>query len=302
MKKKILITGGSGFIGSRVKEDLKNSGFEILTIGRSENEDLKLDLKDTKLQNIINDFLPDIVCHFASGSNITRADENKEKEFNDTVLCSESLIKSLLTLKVKPEKIIYLSTQSVYGLPKYLPVDELHPTLPVTVYGECKLKVEELIKQSKLNYLIFRISSVYGPMQDPKKSGVIAKFIKRIKENKSPIVFNSMDLISDFIYIDDVTSAIVSVIKDSLETKNKIYNLGSGKPTSLKEILNILYKYFPNAPKPKLEINQLYPNTEQKGLYLDTNKIQSELKWHAKYNIEEGLKQMLEKTKSFSTL
>lgn len=291
MKKKVLITGGSGFIGSSVKKCLSSLGFEILTIGRSKKEDFQFDLvkglsRDKLLEKTIKDFSPDIVCHFASGSNIVNANRNKEEEFNYTVLSTKYLIKVLEGFKL--DKFIYLSSQAVYGLPKTLPVSELHPTNPATIYGENKLKVENIITQSKLNYLIFRISSVYGALQNPERSGAIANFISKIKNNQSPVVFNSFDLYSDFIYIDDVTSAIVNAIQDGSH-RPEIYNLGSGTATTLKEILNILYRYFPNAPKPKLMINALYPNKEQKGLYLDISKIQRELKWNTKYNIEEGL-------------
>ena len=291
MKKKILITGGSGFIGSSVKKYLNELGFEVLTIGRGKKEDFQFDLisglsGEKPLKKIIKDFSPDIVCHFASGSNIVNANKNKEKEFNDTVLSTKYLIEVLKELKL--EKFIYLSSQAVYGLPKTLPVSELHPTNPTTVYGENKLEIENIITQSKLNYLIFRASSVYGALQNPEKSGAIANFINKIRSNQSPVVFNSFDLYSDFIYIDDVACAVVKSIQDG-SRKCEIYNLGFGKATTLREILNILYRYFSNAPEPKLMINDLYPSKEQKGLYLDISKIQRELKWNTKYNIEEGL-------------
>ncbi|MBI3591834.1 MAG: NAD-dependent epimerase/dehydratase family protein [Candidatus Melainabacteria bacterium] len=297
MKKKILITGGSGFIGSNLKNNLSNCDLSVLTVGRGEKEDCKIDLRDPRFKNIIEDFLPDVVCHFASGSNIMRANENKEKEFNDSVLSTESLNKNLSQLKSKPEKIIYLSSQAVYGLPECLPVPESHATHPKTIYGENKLKAENVIIKSSLNYVVFRISSVYGPMQDHQKSGVIAKFINRMKNNQSPVVFNSIDLYSDFIYVDDLVSAIVKVILNDPQVKNKIYNIGSGKPTTLKEILDILYEYFPHAPEPEFKTNALYPDKEQKGLYLDVKKIQTELNWVTKYSIEEGLRLMVKNIK-----
>lgn len=292
-KKKILITGGAGFIGSNVKNSLKNLNYEILSIGRNKLEDLKIDLKDPSLQNIIKDFLPDVVCHFASGSNIRRASEDVETEFNDTVCATENLLKVLSSLNLEEIKILYLSSQAVYGLPLYLPVDEVHPTKPLTAYGNNKLKVETLITRSKLNYLIFRISTVYGKEQDYNKSGVVASFIEKMKNNEPPIVFNSLDVVTDLIYVNDVTGAIIKAIKDD-SLRNEIFNLGSGKAISLKDLLKILYKYFPRAPQAKLQTNTIYPTKKQKGLYLDIRKIQARLNWAAKYNIEEGLKEMLE--------
>lgn len=295
MKKKILITGSKGFIGSTFLKFLDKSKFEIVTLGRNNKEDLHFELNSALLANDvlkekITKFSPEYVFHFASGSSVMLADKNKNNEYENAFLGTDSLIKVLSTLKVKPERIVYLSSQAVYGLPKYLPLDELHETLPVNVYGENKLKTEKVLLESGLEYVIFRVSSVYGPFQDPHKSGVIAKFINRMQKGQSPIVFNSLELIGDFIYVDDVASVLVGIIKNDFTYRNEIYNLGFGKPVALKNILEILYKYFPNAPQPILQVNKLYPSKKEKGIYLDITKLQSHLGWRAKYNIEEGLK------------
>ena len=76
-------------------------------------------------------------------------------------------------------------------------------------------------------------------------------------------MFNSVDIFSDFIYRDDVISAITKAIFDK-NIKNEIFNLGSGKPTTLKELLDILYSHFPLAPKPEFQNNSLYPNKENR--------------------------------------
>lgn len=297
MKKRILITGGTGFIGSIVREKINSElDCEILSIGRGQGEDIKIDL-NSDLENTFKDFLPDIVFHLASGSNISKAEENKEKELHDVVHGTESLIKELTKLKFKPKKIIYLSSQAVYGIPKSLPVVESHVTSPITVYGKNKLEAEKIIVNSGLPYVIFRVSSVYGASQNPEKSGVIAKFINKLKRNESPTVFNSLELYSDFIYVDDLVRAVSVLAGENSNVTNQIYNLGSGKPTTLKTILEILYKYFPSAPAPIFAENSLYSTKEYKGLYLDISKIQSQLKWNCKYNIEDGIRLTLENIK-----
>lgn len=292
MKKNVLITGGSGFIGSNLKSALSENNFKVLTIGRSKNEDVQFDLKDPKITEILKDFLPDIVFHFASGTNIARAEEDKEKEFSDTVIATRSLLDFLKKLNKKQIKFIYLSSQSVYGIPEFLPVSENHKLIPVTVYGKNKLMVENTIIESSLDYIIFRVSSVFGGGQDFNKSGAIAKFIYRLSNNQSPKIFNSEDTVSDYIYINDLINALLKTI-DNLSINKKVFNLGSGKPTSLKEVLNILYQYFPSAPKPELIKNALYLSDSHKGLYLDISKIKKELSWSPIYSINEGLKEML---------
>ena len=300
MKEKVLITGGVGFIGSKLKSVLMQEGYEILTVGRNANEDFILNLSDDlKLNDVLKNFLPDVVCHLASGSNIERAEKEKDKEYNDAVLASKTLINCLEDIKQKQIKFIYLSSQSVYGVPKFLPVNEAHQTNPGTIYGEYKLKVEDLIRKSRLHYTIFRVSSVYGVGQDFKKSGVIAKFINKLMSKQSPVVFNSFDLFSDFIYVDDLTRVLVYVVKNKTtkNTTNEIFNLGSGVPITLKEILNILYKYFPDSPEPELKINPLYLDEEQKGMYLDITKVKSHLEWKPRYSICDGIEEILSSMK-----
>lgn len=288
--KKILITGGAGFIGSKLKDRLKQLGFEVLTIGRDQTEDYVAELTDTSLEKIIFDFSPDVVCHLASGSNIERANKNKEQEFKNVVLGTECLIKALTKISSsKPVRVIYLSSQVVYGFPESLPVGESHPLKPVTVYGENKLRAENVLIQSNLDYLIFRVSSVYGPNQNHLKSGTIAKFINKMKANESPVVFNGVDLFSDFIYVTDLVDVIVLAITNS-SLKNEVFNLGSGMPTSLKEILEHLYLHFPHAPKYVLIENTLYGDKDHKGIYLDIKKIKNTFPWVPKYSIGDGIK------------
>lgn len=290
-KERILITGSSGFIGSSLKSELVKEGFTVIGVGRSLNEDYCLDLLDPKLKDLIKDFKPDVICHLASGSNIARANEDKDKEFNDTVFATKKLLEAVKSLDLNT-KIVYLSSQAVYGLPQELPVKENHQCKPATVYGENKLKAEEIIVNSNLDYVIFRVASIYGMKQDFKKSGVIAKFINKMKNNESPVVFNSFDVFSDFIFVNDVVSAIVSSIKNN-SIKNEVFNLASGVPTTLNELLDILYKYFPDSPKAELQLNLLYLGKEQKGLYLSIENLKSKLNWSCKYDLKKGLGEIL---------
>ena len=291
--KKVLITGGAGFIGKFVKQKLKECGFNVLSIGRKKEEDVCIELNDPKLSQLISEFSPSIVCHFASGSNIARAEENKEKEFKNTVTSAGILVSALN--KMKNINFLYLSSQAVYGFAEKLPVSEKCLPFPVTEYGKNKFEVEKIVSASELNYLIFRVSSVYGPTQDSNKSGAIAKFINKLRSNQSPTVFNSFETFSDYIYVNDIVSAIILFITewDSLNIRREVFNLGSGVPVTLKELFEILYKFFPKAPKPTIVENKFYPDERQKGLYLDINKIELRSNWKPVYSINSGLQTLM---------
>jgi len=289
---KALITGSTGFIGSHVKSALELSGYKVFGLGRGSKEDFILDLSSKDLNNTIEEISPSLVFHFASGSNIARANEEKEKEYFDTVTSTENLLNSLKNLPNKP-KIIYLSSQAVYGIPKSLPITEDHKTAPKSIYGENKLKAEKLIMESSLDYLIFRVSSIYGPSQDYKKSGVITKFIHKMKTNEAPIIFNSLDICSDFLYVKDLASALVKATSSQYDIRG-IYNLASGKPISMKDLLDALYEYFPNAPKAVLESNNVYLSND---IYLSADKLKLDMNWSCKYNLKGGLNDMFQTVK-----
>ena len=293
--KKVLITGSTGFIGSALRKKLSGLDYEVMGIGREKKEDLKIDLSDPSLTDFVKKISPEIIFHLASGSNIARAEENKDKEYRDTVISTQTLINLLKLNDLSKTFFIYLSSQAVYGPQKIVPVNENQTPNPITTYGKNKLKAEEIITSSNFNYLIFRISSAFGPLQDYRKSGVIAKFINKMKNNESPIVFNSFDVITDLIYIDDIISALLIALEkiNSGVLLKEIFNLGSGEPKSVKDILNILYQFFPDTPKPKLELTNLYPGHEKKGIYLDTSKIKKVLNWSPKYSLETALTKML---------
>ena len=147
-------------------------------------------------------------------------------------------------LRSKVEKFIYASSCAVYGEPEYLPMDESHPTKPLSPYGVSKLAAEHYCQVIHQLYgiqtVILRYFNVYGPRQSKGPySGVISKFIELLKQKKVPLIFGDGSQTRDFVYIDDVVDANMRVL-NCKNCAGRAINIGSGKAASVKELCDTL--------------------------------------------------------------
>jgi len=140
------------------------------------------------------------------------------------------------------KKFIYISSATVYENPIYVPVDEKHPTNPLSPYGVSKLAGEHYTKiySGKMHVNIVRPFNVYSERMDPKNpySGMIAKFIERAKRGLSPIIYGDGKQTRDFIHAEDVARAIELVLEKG--ESGEVYNIGTGRETSIIELAEII--------------------------------------------------------------
>lgn len=293
MPQKILVTGGTGFIGRHLCARLVDDGWDATAVTI---EDVTIpDIRIVKA-NILDEksIAPlieqaDVVVHLAA---ITEHDAIFNKPFQ-TLELNYSGTRNVLNafVKGKAQHFIYPSTGKVYGKPVYLPYDEEHPTRPSTILGKSKLIAEKLIDFysafAAKSFSIFRIFNVYGPEQ--KGSFLIPTILRQIS---NPII-NLGDLkpMRDYIYIDDLIEAFMTVIKNPGRGLN-IYNAGSGKSYSALQILETLDML--NGTRHEIASD---PSKHRKDEYddekADTKKL-SRLGWHTITDIESGLKKTLD--------
>lgn len=262
---KALVTGGAGFIGSHLCEELVARGFPVISIddysaGKKENlrhlkkyknfQEAKCDITDTK--NLIKFFKGvDIVFHnAASKKSVCLIDPRRDLMVNGGG--TFNLLD--LAVKNKVKKFIHASTGSVYGEPKQFPTDEKHPTDPVSYYGVSKLSAEKYIQiyrsQWGLNTTILRYFHVYGTRQESNEfGGVVAIFIRNMLNNERPIVFGTGDQERSFTYVGDIVKAnlLVAVKKES---EGEIYNCASGIKVTVNELLKMVISAFGSKTKP----------------------------------------------------
>ena len=226
--KQVLITGGAGFIGSHLVEELvKNKEYQLtiiddLSTGKIKNLRI-LDLDAKQIERFYKDRIQDInitkqfdiIYHLAAKAN-TR--EKGLKDFADNVMATEAVVKLL-----KPEGHIYFSSScAVYGNQKE--VTEESPFKPISPYGYSKWMNELTIKINCKNYTIFRFSNVFGERQDgSNEMGLIGVIDYHLKNKKTMKVFNKGENYRDYCYVKDVVKALVTI------NKQGIFQIGSNK-------------------------------------------------------------------------
>ena len=290
--KKILITGGLGFIGSNLSLRLKKLGADLTIFDIASGDDIQ-DYKNLK-KAISQKF--DIIFHLAGFSGSRESNENVEESFKINTFASVNLFG--LVLKYSPKtKVILSNSRLEYGKPQYLPVDEKHPTLPTSAYGLSKLIATQMAlvyhKSNGLKVTIFRTSNVYGPHPSSKFSGynIINYFIDIAKNNGILSIYGDGKQLRDYIFIDDLTEAFM--LAADKNTSGEIYNLGFGKGISLKDMAKkIIDKVgrgrlvFKDWPGDYLEV--------ETGSYIsDINKIKKELGFLPKTGFDRGIEKTI---------
>ncbi len=300
---KILVTGGAGFIGSHLVEELLSNEHEILIFdncltGKKENLEItgnftfiNDDFGSENSLEVIEKFDPDICFHLAAQSSVVVSVENPALDFEHNILQPIKLIQVLLKSNCK--KFVFTSSGgTIFGEPSVIPTaEEDYADEPESPYGVAKKRLNELIKimlkNSSMTYSILNLSNVYGPRQDPHgEAGVVSIFANKYLKNEEPTIFGDGEQTRDYIYVKDVVSAL---IKASKIEENHFLNIGTGIETSVNDLANSMKIQF------KSEINPIYKPAREGELnrsVLNNTKAKQELNWKPNYSLDDGMKQV----------
>ncbi len=258
----ILVTGGAGFIGSHIVDELINNSYNVivadnLSTGRMENINnsaifYNIDIKDkTRLETLFVNNKIKYIIHLAAQASVGYSMKYPICDANENIISSLNLIE--LTKKYNIKKLIVSSTAAVYREPQYLPIDENHNANPSSYYGLSKLTMEKYIKLSNIDYIIFRFSNVYGPRQIPEgEAGVVSIFMDYFINNNEINIFGDGNQTRDFIYVKDIAKILFLCIKNDNITK-EIINISSNVSISINE----LYEKLKHITKKDLKVNYL---------------------------------------------
>lgn len=295
----ILVTGGAGFIGSNLVDALLENHDQVaviddLSTGRKKNLDNagnkitfhKKSILDGDLKEILRDV--DLIFHHAAQMNVRRSVEDPVFDMEVNIRGTLNLIENAPDL----EKIIFASSGgAIYGEPEYLPVDEKHLESPICPYGVAKLSVEKYLYYYHYNYGLkntcLRYANVYGERQDPLgEAGVIAIFINRMKDGKSPVIYGTGNQTRDYVHVKDVVKANIRALK-----KEGTFNIGTGIETSVNQLVEILSRA---SGKEVTSIYEEARKGEVDRIALDIQKARKHLKWNPEISLEEGMKKLWE--------
>jgi len=308
----VLITGGAGFIGSRLAKKLVDYGakpiiidnlhpqgggnlYNIMSIIKKIhflNKDIQSCVQNAiELSAIVGDceylfHLAGLTGHMDSMiSPLIDLKQNVEATLNLLEFCREHHPKI---------RVIYTSTRQLYGSPTYLPVDEQHPVNPLDINGIHKLTSENYVnlyyKYHKIPTTILRLSNVYGPglrVKDSKQM-FLGAWLRSILEDK-PFEIWGGEQKRDLIYVDDLCDAILLAALSS-NTIGETYNIGGNESVSLNDLAKILTE---SARKKVLYHIKSYPQDRKPieigDIYLDSQKLKSAIAWSPNIDLRTGL-------------
>ena len=296
---KSVITGGAGFIGSNLTDRLLDMGHKVTVLdnfvsGKKSNlshhnkKNLKIvNIDISKSENLDKYFKKvDYIFHLAALAEIIPSFKYPKKYFINNVIGTLNVLKAAKKNKIK--KMIYAASSSCYGAPKKFPTSEKDKIDLKHPYAVTKFIGEELVMRYALMFDMPNIScrffNVYGPRLNisGQYSAVIGNFLSQTKSKKALTIVGDGKQTRDFIHVDDLVNAFIKIIKS--KSINKIYNLGSGKRTSINTIAKIF-----GGKKKFIPIRR----GEPKNSVADIRKIKKDINWKPKISIEQGIKKLL---------
>lgn len=294
-KMKILVTGGAGFIGSHLVDELLDQGHEVLVVddlsaGYEKNVNpkaafKKIDITDDKLSDLVADFSPNIIFHLAAQKYVKVSMDRPDVDAQINIVGSLKLFKAAIENKVN--KFIFISTGgAIYDEHDTIPSTEQSKASPISPYALSKLTFENylaMLAGEKMDWTVLRLANVYGPRQDPYgEGGVVAIFSTSIVKNQNIFINGDGKQTRDYVYVKDVVNALLK----SMEAKKGIYNIGTTIETDVVDLVELIKKI--SKKDIKLEHRDAIAGEVMRSS-LDYQKAKKELDWQPQYNLETGL-------------
>jgi UDP-glucose 4-epimerase len=307
MSKRVLVTGGAGFIGRESVRKLVTSGYDVICFDLAEQiarHRPYLDKISTlgRLRLVSGSVLDrsavrqavhgvEVVLHLAAMLGVKKTEDNKLSCIEINVNGTDNVLSAAVSEGVK--KFILASSSEVYGEPNRNPIRETDDTKGKTVYAVTKLAGEELVKgyhqlYPSMQYTIIRFFNTYGEGQVAQF--VLCKFVREVLAGRNPVVYGDGSQVRSYGHVDDVTEGVKRIIENPI-SNGQVYNLGHPEPISLLEIAQMLVDLCPGATYRLIPFPEERQRIDIGDYYASYAKIQATLGWAPRVAVRDGLEQ-----------
>ena len=308
--KKIIVTGGLGFIGSNLIDILIKKKFFVINLDKitySSNfyntknfknlknyKFIKCDISNKKILNILNKYKPSCIFNLAAETHVDRSIDNPDNFIKSNIVGVYNLLECFKNFsKRNKSKLVHISTDEVYGDVLNGRSSEIYKYKPSSPYAASKAASDHLVssyvRTYKINAVITNCSNNYGPNQHPEK--LIPKLIYNILNNKTLHIYGKGLNSREWIYVKDHCEALIKVYQKG--KAGSFYNIGSNKNLNnlevTKKLLNIAKNKINIGKNVKINFVKDRPGHDVRYA-LNSNKIKTELNWKPKINFSEGIK------------
>jgi UDP-glucose 4-epimerase len=294
-----LILGGNGFIGSHLVDQLLAEGHRVRVFDKNEEyyrkpiTSVDYQYGDFGNRGLLMEALTDIdaVFHLISTTLPKTSNDDPAFDVQSNVIETLFLLDQCITRKVK--KIIFISSGgTIYGKPSMLPISENSSTDPECSYGITKLAIEKYLHLYwflyGLDYCVLRLANAYGERQrSTATQGVIPVFLEKALRNDEIVVWGDGSVIRDYIYVTDISSALLKALTYSGETK--IFNIGSGRGHSLNEVIHVIESIAGQPLQVKYTDGRPF---DVPVSVLDISRAKNDLDWVPTISLSEGVARM----------
>ena len=313
---RVVVTGGAGFVGSNIVRRLLDCGARVAVLddfytGKEDNlpegrPDLEVIRGSVTEFELVREVIGGAaaVIHEAA-RNIIVSTRNPREDYEVNIGGTLNVLLAARELGIS--RVVYASSASVYGNPRYLPINEDDATNMLSPYAVSKFAGENYCKAFYESYglstSVVRYSNVYGTLQRPDNPycGVIAKFFEAAMDGQPPRIHGDGEQTRDFTYIDDVVDATLEATFNS-KAEGQVYNVGTGRETTINQLARAIIEITGAKVEPVYVDRRDIDNIRRRVVNIE--KIRRELRWVPSFTIEKGLRRtyqwLMEHTKSKS--
>lgn len=311
--KKIMITGGSGYLSASLLSLLREVDCQVIRLDLKQNTTAPGG--EAKIIDIIGDvgkietwqtYLPgvDIVFHFAAQTSVYFANNDPLADNLRNVQPMLYLLETCRQNDFHPA-VIFSGTVTVTGMPKRIPVDETHTDDPVTMYDVHKLMAENYLKyysgQGIVNGAILRLANVYGPgpVSSSADRGILNMMVKKALAGEDLTLYGKGEFLRDYIFVKDVAAAFLLAAINITKVKSQHFVLGTGKGTTLAEAFNLVTERVKAKTGKKVKVVSVDPPAgqsliENRNFVADSGKFTGLTGWQAETPLVAGIDEIIQ--------